>query len=176
MLAASGLNRSISTVAYTAILVVLFLILSMFLEIVGTIVLTPLLVFIRKRQGRFNIASRVIEASAWSRIVILILVIVALVYAGFASLHYAPFYTLFWATPPSPITIWVVTVIAVLVSISFTLEKGYLNKLFALVEKDNKSGTTTIYNEDGEVDIVITKTKILGPKDQSPKQSDKKSE
>lgn len=174
MLAASGLNRSISTAAYIAIFVVLFLILSMFLEIVGTIVLTPLLVFIQKRQGRFNVASRVIEASAWSRIVILILVIVALAYAGFASLHYAPFYTLFWATSPSPITILVVTVTAVLVSISFTLEKGYLNKLFALVEKDNKSGTTTIYNEDGEVDIVYSKTRIWGPKDKSPKQSDKK--
>jgi len=114
MLAASGLNRSISTAAYIAISVVLFLILSMFLEFIGTIVLTPLLIFIRKKQGRFNVASRVIEASGWSRVLILILLIIALAWVGFASLYYAPFYTLFWASPPSPITILVVTVMAVL--------------------------------------------------------------
>lgn len=50
MLAASGLNRSISTAAYIAIIVVLFIVLSLFLEIIGTIALTPLLVFIRKRK------------------------------------------------------------------------------------------------------------------------------
>lgn len=165
MLAASGLNRSISTAAYIAIAVVVFLILSMFLEFIGTIALTPLLIFIRKRQGRFNVASRVIEASGWSRLIILVLLIIGLTWVGFASLYYEPFYTLFWSTPPSPIAIWIIMVTAILVSISFTLEKGYLNKLFAIVEKDRRSGVTTIYNEQGDVDIAYTKTKIYGPKD-----------
>jgi len=124
MLAASGLSRSISTAVCIAISVVLFLILSILLELVGIIILTPLLAFIRKRQGRFSIASRVAEAEGWSRLVLLILVSVALVGIGFASLYYPPFYNLLWTTPPPPTTIWVLVVTAVLVSISFKMEEG----------------------------------------------------
>ena len=170
MLAASGLNRSISTAAYIAIAVVLFLLLSMLLEGIGTIALTPFLIIIRKRQGRFSVAARVAEAEGWSRLLILIALGIALIWVGFKSLYYAPFYTLFWTTPPSPLVIWVVIIMAILVSISFTLEEKYLSELFAFVEKDNKSGTITIYDENGVAEIHYKK--IEGSKDRSPKRPD----
>ncbi len=163
MLAASGLDRSISTAAYILVFVFLFLTLSILFELSLTIALIPLLVFIRKRQGRFNIVSRIAEAEGWSRLIILILVITVLIAVGFTSLYYAPFYNLLWVTPPKPILIWVVIVTAVLMSISFKVEKGYLNKLFALVEKDNK-GEITIYDEKGEVKFAYLKTKDMRPK------------
>jgi hypothetical protein len=176
LLAASGLNRSISTAAYIAVAVVLFLLLSMLLLYVGTIALTPLLVFIRKRQGCFSVASRVIEAEAWSRLLLVIALGIALIWIGLKSLYYPPFYTLFWTTPPSPASIWIVIITAISVSISFILQEGYLSELFAFVVKDRKSGTTTMYDADGEVDIVYSKTRIWGPKDHSPEPPDKKVE
>jgi hypothetical protein len=159
MVAASCLNRSISTAAYIAIFVFLFLTLSILFEFLLTMALIPLLVFIRKRQGRFNVVSRIIEAEVWSRLIILILVITALVALGFACLYYAPFFNLLWITPPDPILIWAVIAAAVLVAISFKVEEGYLNKLFALVEKDSK-GVITIYDENGEVKLAYSNTRI----------------
>lgn len=156
MLAASGLNRSVSTAAYIAVCIVLFLVSSMFLEMIGTLALTPLLIFIRKRQGRYGVASRVAEASAWSRLVILVLAIIVLICIGFASLYYPPLHNL-WPTPPIPITIWVVTATAIVVLISFVLQDGYLDKLFALVEEDRTSGVTTVYDGNGEVQISYKK-------------------
>ncbi len=159
MLATSGLHRSISTAVYLTLATILFLTVSMFLEGVGTIALTPLLIFLRDRQRRYSVASRVMEASAWSRIIILVMAIILIILLGYASLYYSPLRTL-WSVPPSPITICIVVVTASLVLISLVTENGYLNKLFALVEQDKKSGVITIYDENGEVTLKYKKVRV----------------
>ena len=157
MLAASGLNRSTTTVAYIAISVIVFLLLSFLFQIVGVFVLTPLLISIRSRQGRYSVAFSVFAAEGWGRLVLLILTVAALITIAFAILQYPPLYKL-WPTPPNPIAIWVATITAIVVLISFTFEEKYMEKLFALVEID-KDGVVTTYNEGGEKGIVFKKIK-----------------
>jgi len=159
MLAASGLNRSVSNAGYIVAFIILFFVASLVLECVGTIALTPLMIFIQQRQGRHGIASRVIEAAFWARVTTWVLAIIVLISLGLASLYYSPLYKL-WQIPPDPITIIIVTVTAILVLISIVLGDGYLNKLFAFVEKDESSGITTQYNKHGR--IVMTKDEKSG--------------
>lgn len=157
MLAASGLNRSITTVAYIVISVIVFLLLSFLFQIVCVFVLTPFLMFIRNRHGRYSVIGRVLEAEAWGSVVLLILTVAALITIAFAGLYYPPLYNL-WPTPPNPIPIWVVTITAIVVLISFMFEGKYMDELFALVKID-KNGVITTYNEDGEKGIVFEKIK-----------------
>ena len=152
MLAASGLNRSITTTVYVIISVIVFLLLSFLFEIVGMFVLTPLLASIRRRQGRYSVASTVMAAGGWGRIVPLILTVAALITIAVAILKYPPLYKL------NPIAIWVFTITAIAVLISFMFETKYMEELFALVEID-KDGVITTYNEDGEIGIVVEKIK-----------------
>ena len=155
MLAASGLNRSITTTVYVIISVIVFLLLSFLFEIVGMFVLTPLLASIRRRQDRYSVASTVMAAGGWGRIVLLILTVAALITIAFAILQYPLLYKL-WPTPPNPIAIWVVTITAIVVLISFMFEGKYMEELFALVEID-KDGVITTYDEDGKKGIVFKK-------------------
>ena len=83
--------------------------------------LVPLIVAIRRCIGRPYLGASpvpyVAEASAWSELTVVILVVVILAALGFALLDYEPLLAL-WTEPPGPIavTTFVVTAIGGVVS------------------------------------------------------------
>ena len=87
---------------------------------VGTIALTPLMIWIRKRQGRMSVAARVIEAEGWAGLIAAILVAILLIGLGVGSLNYEPLRT-FWTTPPSAlaVVVFIGASIAVLASVMY---------------------------------------------------------
>ena len=131
MLAASGLNRSVDTIIYVAIGTLILMGGSFLLITLGMMALTPLRMFFRDRQGRsISVASSVIEASAWSELITLVLVVALLVALGVASLQYEPLRSL-WATPPSPTAVAIFVGAAIAVIINLVVQQSWERKLFA---------------------------------------------
>lgn len=112
-LATGSLYRSVETISYVLLAVVILLILSAFLFLTGIFVFMPILVFIRSRQGRYSVVARVQEAEGWSALMVVAAQVTLFVVFAIGSLYYEPLRRL-WPTPPSATA---VTVFAVLTSI-----------------------------------------------------------
>jgi len=130
MLAAAGLYRSVKTVAYIAIAILLLLGGSALLVFAGTFAITPLMIRIRARQGRHSVAARVFEAMAWSELMVVCLIVALLVGLGLAAFRYEPLRSL-WTVPPSPAAVTIFVVTAAVVVFSFYLQRIGYRKLFA---------------------------------------------
>lgn len=133
MLAASGLDRSVETVFYVALAVLVVLIGSgVFLSILMFALMRFLIhIRVRARHGRTSIAFRAIESYAWAKLIVDASIVILLIGLGVASLQYEPLRSL-WTTPPSPISlgIFVLTSVAVVVSMHF--QYAWYRKLFAI--------------------------------------------
>lgn len=156
MLAAGDLNRSVDTVIYVAIGTVVIISASLLLAFITMMALTPLMIFIRARQGRYSVSSRVFEALAWSELIVLVLVIIFLIAFGIASLNYEPLHSL-WTVPPSPISIGIFVATAIAFVTSLKLQQLWEGTLFArpvpYTETKMPDGTTSItfhHNLNGE--------------------------
>ena len=134
MLAAGGLHRSVETFAFVAAgaLVIVF---GWFLAYgLGMLLLVPLIVAIRRCIGRpYRGASPVpyvAEASAWSELTVVVLIVVLLVALGVASLECGPLLAL-WTEPPGPVAVTVFVVTAIGVIVSYWLQGVGERNLFA---------------------------------------------
>ena len=130
MLAASGLSRSVDTVVYVAIGTLILMGGSLLLIFLGTLAIMPVRMFIRARQDRISVASSVIEASMWSELLVLVLVVALLVTLGVASLQYEPLRSL-WTTPPPPIAVAIFVAAGITVLISLKVQSYWEDYLFA---------------------------------------------
>lgn len=130
MLAAGGLNRSVDTVVYVAVGTLSLLGASVLLIFLGTMALMSLRMFIRARQGRISAASSAIEATAWSELIVVVLLVALLVALGVASLQYEPLRSI-WTVPPSPIAVAIFVSAAIAVVISLEVQSFWEGKLFA---------------------------------------------
>jgi len=130
MLAAGGLYRSVETIIYIAVAALLLLVGSRFLMFVGMLIFTPLMLYIRARQGRYSVVAPVFAVVVWSERVIVALIVAVIVAAGVASLRYEPLRSL-WIVAPSPLAVTVFVVAAIVVVISWHVEHKWYLKLFA---------------------------------------------
>ena len=130
MLAASGLNRSIETVVYVAVGSLILILGSYLLIFLGTMILMPLLMFIRALQDRRSVASRAFEGLVWSELIVIFVVVALLVALGVASLEYEPLRSL-WTVAPSPIAVAIFFAAAIAVFISMKTQEFWEAKLFA---------------------------------------------
>lgn len=129
-LGASGLYRSLDSVFTVAVLALALVILSLVFSFVGIFTITPIMIAIRKPQGRHSIASRVIEADAWSQLIIVVSLCLMFVGLGIASLYYEPI-RLLWPAVPSLIAVPMAVLTACAVVISVYLQPMWYRKLFA---------------------------------------------
>lgn len=132
-LGASGLYRSLETVLAVAVVALTLFALSIALWFGGIFVLTPLMIAIRKRQCRHSIASRVIEADAWSRLIVVTFLCVLIIILGAASLYYEPF-RLLWPIVLENTAMAIAVFSAIAVVLSIYLGQTWYQKLFALEE------------------------------------------
>lgn len=130
VLGASELHRSIDTVFYLALGVLGALLAASLAVFLLTMLATPLLVYIRSRQGRMSVASRAFEALAWAKVVVPGLLIVLLIGAGFASLKYEPLRSL-WAVPPTPLALGIFLFTCIMLVASVSFQCVWYRKLFA---------------------------------------------
>jgi len=133
ILAASGLYRSVGTVVSIAIAALLLLVGSAFLIFIGMLILMPLRMVIRTRQGRPSAASSAGEAVGWSELTVVALLVTFIVTAGVASLRYEPIRSL-WIVVPSPLAVAIFVVTAIAVVISIYVGDIWSRKLFAFQE------------------------------------------
>jgi hypothetical protein len=130
VLAASGLDRSVDTVFYILLGALVVLVGSGFALSLGTMVLMPLMIYIRSRQGRTSIASRAIESLAWAELIVVLALVALLVALGVASLNYEALRVL-WTVPPSPLSLWLFVLACVAVVVSMFFQRVWYGKLFA---------------------------------------------
>ena len=134
MLAAGGLHRSVDTFIFVAIGALTIVFGSFLAVFLGTMLLVPLILAIRKAIGRpYRGASPVpyiSEASAWSELIVIVLLVALLVVLGFASIEYDPLLRL-WTERPAPIAVTVLVVTAIAVVVSYWLQRLGERKLFA---------------------------------------------
>ena len=105
----------------------------------GTVLLVPLIVAIRRCFGRpYRGASPVpyvAEASAWSELTVVVLIVVLLVALGVASLEYGPLLAL-WTEPPGPVAVTVFVVTAIGVVVSYWLQSVGERNLFCATRSE----------------------------------------
>lgn len=134
MLAAGGLHRSVDTFVFVAVGVLAIVSGSMLALGLGMMLLVPVIVGIRKAVGRpYRSASPVpyvVEASAWSELIVVVLLVVGLVAFGVSALDQEPFFA-FWTAPPDPMAVTVFVVIAIGIVISYWLQRLGETELFA---------------------------------------------
>ena len=134
MLAAGGLHRSVDTFIFVAVGALTIVFGSFLAVLLGTMLLVPLILAIRKAIGRpYRGASPIpyiSEASAWSELIVIVLLVALLVTLGFASLEYDPLLRL-WTERPDPIAVTVFVVTAIAVVVSYWLQRLGERKLFA---------------------------------------------
>ena len=134
MLAAGGLHRSVETFAFVAASALAIAFGSILANGLGMLLLIPLIMAIRRHIGRpYRGASPVpyvIEASAWSELIVVVLIVVLLVALGVSSLEYEPLVAL-WTEPPGPVAVAVFVVTAIGVVVSYWLQSVGERKLFA---------------------------------------------
>ena len=127
ILAASGLHRSVDTVLYVALAVLVVLVgsgVAIFLGMMG-------LTFLLKNKGHTSIASIVFESLAWAELTVVFVVIALLVSLGVASLRYEPLRGL-WTVPPSPLALGSFVLACIVVVLSTYLKPMWHRKLFAI--------------------------------------------
>ena len=134
MLAAGGIHHSVETFAFVIAGVLAIVFGSLLLYSLGMLSLVPLIVAIRRYIGRPYLGASpvpyVAEASAWSELTVVILVVVILAALGFALLDYEPLLAL-WTEPPGPIAVTTFVVTAIGVVVSYWLQGIGERKLFA---------------------------------------------
>ncbi len=151
-LAAGGLYRSIKTVVYLAIATLLLLAVSAFMFFVGFIILTPLRMAIRIRQGRTSAASAVEEAEGWSILITVILLFTVIVTLGVASIQYEPIRSL-WIVVPSPLAIVIFIITAIIIVYSIGFENTLCEKLFAFERLPSPYDTALTQMPDGVIGV-----------------------
>ncbi len=134
MLAAAGLSRSIDTFVFVAAGAIIVVFGSLLAYALGMFLLVPLIVAIRRCVRRpYRGASPVpyiTEASAWSELIVIVLLVALLVAFGFASVEYGPLLA-FWTEPPDSFAVAVFVVTAIGVVLSYWLQRLGERKLFA---------------------------------------------
>lgn len=150
MLAASVLSRSLYTAGFIIIIAVILIVIGVLFVGIGTIALTPLSMFIRKKQGKQSksVIPNIAEAEGISTFVLSSLVTAFFVYIASSPPEISLLRNLFTTTPNST-PIWILSVAGIMVFISFIIERKYTNKLFALVEINHETGVTTVYSPKG---------------------------
>ena len=148
MLAAAGLYRSIETFIFVAAGVIIVVFGSLLAYGLGMFFLLSLIVAIRRCIRRpYRSASPlpyVAEASAWSELIVVVLLVALLVAFGFASLEYGSLLP-FWTETPDPFAVAVFVVTAIGVVLSYWLQDLGERKLFARpVPKLTELSTGTI--------------------------------
>ena len=148
MLAAAGLYRSIETFIFVAGGATIVVFGSWLAYGSGVFFLVPLIVAIRRCIGRpYRSASPVpyvAEASAWSELIVIVLLVALLVAFGLASIEYGPLLP-FWTETPDPFAVAVFVVTAIGVVVSYWLQDLGERKLFARpVPKLTELSTGTI--------------------------------
>jgi hypothetical protein len=128
MLAAGGIYRSVETVAYVAVAVLLLLGVSTLLVVVGGFAIAPILCWIKPPTG--SPLGRIIEAQRWSMLIVGVLLVTSLVGLGIASLRYEPLRSL-WTVPPSPTAVAIFVVASIVVVISVFAQSTLYSELFA---------------------------------------------
>ena len=134
MLAAGGLHRSVETIVFVAV-GALAIVAGWFVAVtLGMFFLVPLIIAIRNWTDRSyrgsSPVSYVSEASAWTELLIMAVLVVLLLVLGFASLEYGPFLAL-WTRPPDAVAVAIIVVTGIGVIISFWLQGIGERKLFA---------------------------------------------
>lgn len=130
LLASGALYRSVETIAYAALGAIILLLAAGTLLFVGTMVVMPILLYVRSRQGRTSVASRAIEAMAWAQVVTLVIVIMLVIVAGIASVVYEPLRSM-WSVPPSAASASLLVGVTILLIISFGAQGAWYAKVFA---------------------------------------------
>ena len=154
MLAAGGLHRSVDTFVFVAVGVLAIVVGSMLALGLGMMLLVPVIVGIRKVLGRpYRSASPVpyvVEASAWSELIVVVLLVSGLAAFGYSALGQEPLFA-FWTAPPEPMVVTVFVVIAIGIVISYWLQSLGETKLFAQPVPSLKK------RPDGTIDVTFPK-------------------
>jgi len=128
MLAAGGIYRSVETIVYIAIAVLLMLGASALLIVAGVFAIAPILLWIKPPRG--SPVWKIMEAESWAVLIVGVLLVTSLVGLGIASLWYEPLRSL-WTVPPSPTAVAILVVAAIVVVISVFAQSILYGKLFA---------------------------------------------
>lgn len=131
VLPASILDRSLYTIIYVIIGGGIILSLASVATFIATMLIMPVMLYVRSRQGRHGVAARAIESVAWAQIVVVFTLIVGLIVLGVASVIYQPLASV-WTTPPSPFAIIFFVIGCIVVIVSIYTEDVWSNKLFAM--------------------------------------------
>ena len=130
LLATGSLYRSIEVFAYAVLGAIALLAASLILFLVLLFGMTPVMMFIRQRQGRCSVAARILEAEGWSLLMVVIAQITLFAALAVASVKYPPIVT-FWPIPPSVAAVTIFGVLASVVVLSRYAELFWRSKLFA---------------------------------------------
>ena len=131
MLAAAGLYRSVETFILVAAGAIIVVFGSWFAYGLGMFLLVPLIrKCIRRPHRGASPVPLVAEASAWSDLIVIVLLVALLGAFGFASLKYEPLLA-FWPKPPDPVVVAVFVVTAIGVFLSYWLQGLGERELFA---------------------------------------------
>ena len=118
LLAAGSLYRSIETLTYMVLAAIALLAASLILFPVLFFGVTPVIMFIRRRQGRYGVAARLAEAEGWSLLMVVIAQITLFWALAVASVRYPPIVA-FWPVRMTP-SVADVTIFGVLASVVVT--------------------------------------------------------
>jgi hypothetical protein len=154
MLAGGGIYRSVETVAYVAVAVLLILCASGLLLAAGVFAISPILLWLKPPKG--SPVGRIFEAEWWSMLIVGFLLVTSLVGFGVASLQFEPLRSL-WTVAPSPTAVAIFVVVAIVVVISVFSQSALYRKLFAYeppyVERKLPDGTIEITLREGVKNI-----------------------
>ncbi len=129
-IAASSASRSIETVVGVTLAALTFLLGYFVFVSIFTMILMPLRMFIRSRQGRISAASSAIEAVGWSMFIVALIYVLLLLSLGLSVFEKIPILN---KLPPMPhqVSTIIFAVAAIVIIISFLYERVFLNLIFA---------------------------------------------
>lgn len=118
------MHRSLETLAGAFLVIVGVVFLALANIIISTMLILPLMVWFRARQGRYSVPARAAESLAWAELLTVLTIVVSVVGMGVASVYYEPVSS-FFKVPPTPASAG----IAVLSFVSVLL-RAYLERLW----------------------------------------------
>ncbi len=135
-IAAATASRSIETVVGVIVAALAFIFSYFALVSVLMLIIAPLIIYIRSRQGRFSVASYVGTALNWSMFIVVIFYFLIFITIGFSSVENLPFFSLLPPIPKQISTIFFAAT-AIIITISFLFEWKILKKVFAFEPEYN---------------------------------------
>jgi hypothetical protein len=129
LLAASQVERSPNALVFVIVGIIVFLTLAYMLQRFGTLALMPIMIHIREKEGRRNLASRAIESFYFAKFYSFLIFVSSIIFTGLLF-YFNSSIRSFFSINLTGISILLITISSLVVVVSFYTEERWSELLF----------------------------------------------